>query len=46
MGQLRELYGERLDDPRTVLERLLALERRGPAVPGSPDGSAAASSAP
>jgi hypothetical protein len=46
MGQLRELYGERLDDPRTVLELLLALERRGPAVPGSPDGSAAASSAP
>jgi PucR-like helix-turn-helix protein len=25
MGQLRELYGDRLDDPRTVLELLLAL---------------------
>ncbi len=25
MGQLRELYGERLDDPRTVLELTLAL---------------------
>ena len=25
MGQLRERYGERLDDPRTVLELLLAL---------------------
>jgi hypothetical protein len=35
MGQLRELYGDRLDDPRTVLDLLLALERRGPAIPGS-----------
>ena len=25
MGQLRELYGDRLDDPRTVLELVLAL---------------------
>jgi DNA-binding PucR family transcriptional regulator len=25
MGQLRELYGDRLDDPRTVLELTLAL---------------------
>ena len=25
MGQLRELYGERLDDPETVFELLLAL---------------------
>jgi hypothetical protein len=25
MGQLRERYGERLDDPRTVLDLLLAL---------------------
>ncbi|MGA8210714.1 MAG: helix-turn-helix domain-containing protein, partial [Nocardioidaceae bacterium] len=29
MGQLRELYGDRLDDPRTVLELVLALH--GPA---------------
>ena len=25
MGQLRELYGDRLDDPATVLDLLLAL---------------------
>ena len=25
MGQLRELYGKRLDDPRTVLELTIAL---------------------
>ncbi len=25
MGQLRELYGDRLDDPQVVLELLLAL---------------------
>jgi DNA-binding PucR family transcriptional regulator len=25
MGQLRELYGERIDDPATVLELTLAL---------------------
>jgi DNA-binding PucR family transcriptional regulator len=25
MGQLRDLYGKRLDDPRTVLELTLAL---------------------
>jgi hypothetical protein len=25
MGQLRELYGERLDEPRTVLELTIAL---------------------
>ena len=25
MGQLRELYGDRLDDPRTVLELTIAL---------------------
>ena len=31
MGQLRELYGAGLEDPRTVLELVLAL-----AVPGSP----------
>jgi hypothetical protein len=30
MGQLRELYGDRLDDPRTVLELVLALH--GPDV--------------
>ena len=29
MGQLRELYGDRIDDPRTVLELLLALQRPG-----------------
>ncbi|SDH83204.1 PucR C-terminal helix-turn-helix domain-containing protein [Actinokineospora alba] len=28
MGQLRELYGEKLDDPRTVLELTLALAAR------------------
>ena len=28
MGQLRELYGDRLDDPATVLDLVLALERR------------------
>jgi hypothetical protein len=31
MGRLRELYGERLDDPRSVLELVLALQ---PAQPG------------
>jgi hypothetical protein len=38
MGQVRELYGARLDDPRTVLELVLALS--GPACEpdGSPDG--------
>ena len=30
MGQLRELYGDRLDDPRTVLELVLALQRPDP----------------
>ena len=28
MGQLRELYGDRLDDPETVLELTIALGRR------------------
>jgi DNA-binding PucR family transcriptional regulator len=44
MGQLRELYGARLEDPRTVLELLLALERPGPVHPGS-RGSGGSSSA-
>jgi DNA-binding PucR family transcriptional regulator len=33
MGQLRELYGARLDDPGTVLELLLALH--GPQSPAA-----------
>jgi hypothetical protein len=41
MGQLREVYGDRLDDPRTVLDLVLALatpQDRGPeAAPGSAD---------
>jgi hypothetical protein len=37
MGQVRELYGARLDDPRTVLELVLALH--------GPDGPAAAGAA-
>ena len=28
MGQLRELFGDRLDDPQTVLELTLALGAR------------------
>lgn len=35
MGQVRELYGERLDDPRTVLELTVALGVRDPPVPSS-----------
>jgi DNA-binding PucR family transcriptional regulator len=35
MGRLRELYGERLDDPRAVLELVLALQ------PGDSGGVAA-----
>ena len=34
MGQLRELYGDRLDDPRWVLELLLALQRPGSVLRG------------
>jgi hypothetical protein len=34
MGQLREAYGERLNDPQTVLELTLALAAT-PAEPGS-----------
>jgi hypothetical protein len=38
MGQLRELYGDRLDDPGTVLGLVLALQRPGPVHPaGSGD---------
>jgi PucR C-terminal helix-turn-helix domain len=33
MGQLRELYGDRLDDPRTVLEVVVALH--GTTTPGT-----------
>jgi DNA-binding PucR family transcriptional regulator len=29
MGQLRELYGDRLEDPRTVLELMVALGAMG-----------------
>ncbi len=39
MGQLRELYGARLDDPRTVLELVLALHGPGS---GRPAGAPAA----
>jgi PucR C-terminal helix-turn-helix domain len=36
MGQLRELYGDRLDDPRTVLELVLALQPGGLGADVSP----------
>lgn len=36
MGQLRELYGEALDDPRTVLELTVALGTRGAAEAAMP----------
>lgn len=35
MGQLRELYGDRLEDPRTVLDLTLALAHPPPASPGA-----------
>jgi hypothetical protein len=38
MGQLRELYGDRLDDPVTVLELVLALARPRPG-PGTGGGT-------
>ncbi len=34
MGQLRELYGERLDDPESVLALVIALGADGPAAAG------------
>jgi hypothetical protein len=34
MGQLRELYGDRLDDPRTVFELVLALHGPGASEAG------------
>lgn len=34
MGQLRELYGERLDDPESVLALVIALGADGPAAEG------------
>jgi hypothetical protein len=34
MGQLRELYGDRLDDPRTVFELVLALHGQGASEAG------------
>jgi hypothetical protein len=37
MTQLRELYGDRLDDPRQVLELVLALPGPGVLAPGSGD---------
>jgi hypothetical protein len=37
MTQLRELYGERLNDPQTVLELIVALSI--PATAGSPAAS-------
>ena len=40
MGQLREVYGDRLDDPRTVLELVIALATPQPGGPGEPGGSA------
>jgi PucR C-terminal helix-turn-helix domain len=43
MGQLRELYGDRLEDPRAVLELLVALHGpEGPAPSGPPDASTGA----
>ncbi len=39
MGQLRELYGDRLDDPATVLELTIALAERAPGRPGSDSAS-------
>ena len=35
MGQLRELYGDRLDDPATVLELTIALGAAQPSRPSS-----------
>jgi DNA-binding PucR family transcriptional regulator len=40
MGQLRELYGDRLDDPRTVLDLVLALATPPAAGADHPSGSA------
>jgi hypothetical protein len=40
MAQLRELYGDRLDDPRTVLELVLALHPGGLEAGGSARGLA------
>jgi hypothetical protein len=37
MAQLRELYGERLNDPQTVLELIVALST--PTTVGSPAAS-------
>jgi len=39
MGQLRELYGERLEDPRTVLELVVALGLPGDSSASSPSPS-------
>ena len=33
MGQLRELYGKRLEDPRTVLDLTIALALESPPGP-------------
>ena len=44
MGQLRELYGDRLEDPDTVLALTVALGSHGPSEP--PDGRAAPSEPP
>jgi hypothetical protein len=46
MGQLRELYGDRLDDPRTVLELVLALHRPGRGPAEQPGGGSGVSSQP
>jgi hypothetical protein len=46
MGQVRELYGDRLDDPRTVLELTLALSVDRGDDPGDEAGGAPASSSP
>jgi hypothetical protein len=40
MGQLRELYGDRLDDPQTVLELVVALPAPGADRSGSADDDA------
>jgi hypothetical protein len=46
MGQLREAFGERLDDPRHVLELTIALAVPIPAAPPAPSSPAPSSPAP
>ena len=39
MGQLRDLFGDRLDDPETVLELTIALAGDQPSLSSSPTAS-------